>query len=951
MVNFVMLLEALGLALIFAAMWLLLSGDGAREQKLMCYFLSGSLVQNVGYLLELTAATREVALAAVKVEYLGSMFVPILYCMFMCGYCYEKPSKPLMTVLRVLAAVDFAMLPVVFFCDRHGLFYQSMEWLETASGHHYLSLAYGPLYVVVIFCQSLIPFVLSLYVLCRAVLNSADHAARRQYASILAVSTLPTIALISYVLKLTHVFDLSPLALGLCLSIVAILVWNRRNYDFRHVAAEAVLNNIGDGVIALDDQKRLVSYNKAAARVFSGLSGLRLGESVEALPDFRKELLAERAPQNFDIGPRHYESHAKEILDSAGKHQGWVILVLDMTDTQNYIEEIKRVREQAERANMAKSEFLANMSHEIRTPMNAVMGLSDIIMEESRGSKVYLHARDIQSASKSLLAIINDILDLSKVESGKMELVTSDYYIKGLVGEVVGMMDMAASQRGLVLKHDFDRSMPCRYHGDEGRIKQILINLMNNAVKFTKEGYVRLSVRGEPGGEPGQELVTFLVEDTGCGIREEDQEKIFEDFRQVDSKRNRSVEGTGLGLSITRHLVQLMGGSLRLESVYGKGSAFTVTIPQRIVDERTLDQCPDVPVQTVQQVQPFTAPGWRVLVVDDNLVNRKVAKGFLSAYGFELTDAESGPEAIELVKQTRYDMIFMDHMMPGMDGIEAVRLIRRDCGENGTAPVVVALTANAMEGVREKFLENGFQDYIAKPLDRKALNELLLRWIPEDRRGAAKTPAGGVLDPDLIRIPGIDAGLVVKYQAGGMEDYRDLLELYCLDGKRKLGLLQELADSGDWEAYEIEVHGLKSASANVGAKELSQLAKAHELAADKGDGSYIRRSFPQLAEAYRRQLEDISAWLSQGREAGGGENALPELPREELAAETREALDLLEHFHSHECGDKVEALLCHRLPADAEARLREIREQLRMYEDDKAEELLRQLLQWYDTEG
>ena len=405
-----------------------------------------------------------------------------------------------------------------------------------------------------------------------------------------------------------------------------------------------------------------------------------------------------------------------------------------MTDTKAYINEIKRVRQQAEKASIAKSEFLANMSHEIRTPMNAIIGLNDIIMEECRDTEIYAHAKDVQSAAKNLLAIINDILDLSKVEAGKMELVYENYYIKVIANEIVGIMDMAASQRGIILKYECDQTIPCRYNGDDGRIRQILINILNNAIKFTKKGYVRVYISGKPGADEDEELLTFCVEDTGCGIREEDLEKIFEDFRQVDSRRNRSTEGTGLGLAIVKHLVELMKGTIDLQSTYGKGTTVTITIPQKIVDRRPISEMPELPQTEQKLTDTFTAPGIRVLIVDDNVINRKVARGFLKNYAFDLTEAENGPEAIELVRNIRYDIIFMDHMMPGMDGIEAAEIIRRDCGENGTAPVMVALTANAMEGMREHFLECGFQDFISKPLDRKELNQLLLRWIPKKHR-------------------------------------------------------------------------------------------------------------------------------------------------------------------------------------------------------------------------
>ncbi len=396
--------------------------------------------------------------------------------------------------------------------------------------------------------------------------------------------------------------------------------------------------------------------------------------------------------------------------------------------------EYEKAKDEAVRANEAKSLFLSNMSHEIRTPINAVLGMNEMILRECTDKQLLSYAANIQSSGKTLLFLINDILDMSKVEAGKMELVNADYHIKNVADEVINMMDGAASKRGILLKCEYDMSIPCKYYGDEGRIRQILINLLNNGLKFTKEGYVKLSVGGRPGEDADTELLHVEVRDTGCGIKEEDLGKIFENFSQVDAKRNRSVEGTGLGLSITRHLVELMRGTIRVESVYGEGTVFILDIPQKIVDRRSLTEMPKEIVRKEDEIQAFTAEDCRVLVVDDNLVNRKVARGFLRPYGFVIDEAESGQKSIECVRQTRYDIIFMDHMMPEMDGIEAVQIIRSECGENGTQPVIIALTANAMEGVREMFLKNGFQDFITKPLDKKGLNETLKKWIPEQKR-------------------------------------------------------------------------------------------------------------------------------------------------------------------------------------------------------------------------
>lgn len=941
-------LELFGLCAISTAMLLLLRGEGAREQKLMQYFLVGSLIQNAGYLLELTAPTMEAALVAVKIQYFGSLTVPISYCYFIFSYCFMKAPKKVLNVLKV---VDIVIIGLVLTCDYHSFYYRQIEWVRDPAGHGYLQLTYGPCYWLFLVFASAIPYTLSLYALVHVCLQRPEYAKDRKYLLILVLSALPVVALLSYAFKLIAAYDPTPLVLGLVLASVVILIWSRKVYDFSSLATPILLNSMTDGVIALDENRRVAIYNPAAAAIFKELKGSSIGKSIYALRDFPMDLLEVGTGENLCLNNRCYQGHTQPILDAAGRNRGYVVLLLDVTETTRYIEEIKRVRRQAEDANIAKSAFLANMSHEIRTPMNAIVGLSDIIMEESRGKKVYEYACDVKAASRNLLALINDILDLSKVEAGKMDLVTTDYHLKTLVNEVLNMMDIVASQHGLIVESEFDMSLPCRYLGDEGRIKQILINLISNAIKFTKHGFVRVFVEGEPAGEEGIERLFFRIEDSGCGIREEDLAGIFDNFRQVDSRRNRSVEGTGLGLSITRRLASLMGGSIRVSSVYGEGSTFTVDILQKITDERPLSEVPETAVPAEETLSPFAAADTKVLVVDDNLVNLKVARSFLQSYDLQITEASSGPEAIELVKANRYDIIFMDHMMPKMDGIETASIIRSQCGDNGRLAIIIGLTANAMEGVRQTFLENGFQDFITKPLDRRLLHETLVRWIPANRRVAcdswvnrAKEGSNRHAVFQDILIDGIDPDEVAEHCPGTLDDYRELLDLYCLDGERKAKLLRELLQNGDYSTYGIEVHGLKSASANVGAIKLSDSARRLEQAVNRNDTTYVDCNADRLLADYEALIINIRQYLDACKSEDGNDTDTGTLTSDEMLAMLKEAFERIENFRSRECAARVEALLSHRLPKEIREKLTEIQKLLKLYEDDAAQQQLGELI-------
>lgn len=703
--------------------------------------------------------------------------------------------------------------------------------------------------------------------------------------------------------------------------------------------------------------KRLVSANTARNIVeqlkdWDGEQELKL-EFDYRMPGADAEVTdcLEDPKADCEDAGKNRQRHGLVSLQSDEDSACYLVVFCDNTEDYKIRTTMKAELEQAYQESQAKTDFLSKMSHEIRTPMNAIVGLSDIIMEESRGRRVYGYARDIKSSSQNLLALINDILDLSKVEAGKMTLVLGEYHLKTLVNEVLNMMDIVASRHGLMLMSEFDMSIPCRYLGDEGRIKQILINLLNNALKFTKQGHVKISVSGKPGETPDTQRLIFRVEDTGCGIQEEDIGKIFENFRQLDSKRNRSVEGTGLGLSITKRLAEMMDGSIRVESVYGEGSTFILEILQKIVDSRPLSEIPEVEVPKEKALEPFTARDCKVLVVDDNVINRRVAKSLLHTYDLEIVEAESGMDAIKRVGETLFDIIFMDHMMPGMDGIEAVQHIRSECGENGTLPIIIGLTANAMEGVRETFLASGFQDFLTKPIDRRTLHMALLKWIPAEKQtkdgwiDKLQSSSDNLQKFQEIIIEGIDTDVVAEHSSASIEEYNELLNLYCLDGKRKLSVLRGFLEEKDYKSYGIEVHALKSASANVGAMQVSNRAREQEKAVKREDFTFVDSHAEKLLREYEEQLEHIQKYLDDRHMEGGQKKKEENLEKTELLERIQSALSDLENFQSKDCAHKVEEILEYRLEESTETALEKIREQLKLYEDDAAEQMLRELIE------
>lgn len=391
-------------------------------------------------------------------------------------------------------------------------------------------------------------------------------------------------------------------------------------------------------------------------------------------------------------------------------------------------------------ANTAKSAFLANMSHEIRTPINAIMGMNTMILRETQEESTRENAQEIEHASQTLLTLINDILDISKVESGKMEILPVEYDFSSLVNDVITMISFRARSKDLNLVLNVDPRLPSRLYGDDVRIRQILINLMSNAVKYTEKGTVTLSVKGEKAD--GIVLLKFEVADTGIGIKAEDMDHLFNKFERLDREKNRNVEGTGLGMAITQRLLELMDTRLEVSSVYGEGSTFSFYLVQKIVDEapvsdmykkagqlkRSLDS-----VSENEGTEKFVAPDARILVVDDNAVNRRVFTKLLKSIQSKVDEADGGPSALEQIVDNDYDIIFLDHMMPGMDGLETLaKMKERTTGKNLNTPVI-ALTANALSGSRELYMEAGFDDYLSKPIIPEKLERLIFNTLPEDK--------------------------------------------------------------------------------------------------------------------------------------------------------------------------------------------------------------------------
>ena len=625
-------------------------------------------------------------------------------------------------------------------------------------------------------------------------------------------------------------------------------------------------------------------------------------DSVKAIRFSAKELLVpiiKVSEQMTAIADGNLQAELDLVEDDS--EVGNMVASIDLMkkNMTGMLEDMKKAADSAIRAEQAKSLFFSSISHEIRSPINAILGMNEMILRECTDSQLLTYSGNIQSAGRTLLTLINDILDMSKIESGKMELIPTEYKTADLFLDLWNVIYLRAKDKNLTLSFTLDETMPGTLYGDDVRVKQIVTNLLTNAVKYTPKGGVKLHASYE---KQGEDMITLIisVEDTGIGIKEEDRGRLFENFQRLDEDKNRYIEGTGLGMSITTMLLKMMGGDIDVESVYQEGSTFTVRIPQKVINNEPVGDFESIrsnhPMISARHYGSFEAPEANILVVDDNPLNLVVFTSFLKVTKMNIVTAESGRECLDLVREQPFHIIFMDHMMPEMDGVETFHEIHKLKSSPNEKTPVIALTANLIAGVKEYFLEEGFADFLSKPIDSSKLEQMIVTYLPEDLVYKKKSKAeesrkenGAVKEGSACEKSNAceknsigeknGAGDYSRYQEYGIyiENglfnldgdwtlYFNIVEVFISDTETRAQLKQFITDQNAHD-YRVLVHALKGDARMLGAQTLADMAYEHEIQSKAGNLEYVEEHWDELVECWDRARAGFEEFYREsGRE-------------------------------------------------------------------------------------
>lgn len=705
----------------------------SKQQQYLLFLIVALCTNFAGYLLELKALTMREALMAVKFSYFGKPFIVLCLFLFVMHTCKVPVSG---RVEHLLFCLHACVVVLVLTCEKHTLFYSSIAFTQEGVFPH---LVHGHGIFYNLYCAAMFGYAVAMLIVCLSGYRRAKkEMEKKQFGCLLLMVVIALGGLVIYLSGVTGGYDIT---LPACLAdsvLLCVLIFHGGIVDTLSLAKELAMDALAEGIIVVDIEEQIIYFNQTAQHIYQDIA---LGRAEKILEEIDTCILDKK---KLERGRTIYAA-SSYMIEKDTIYYGRMYVLTDITDSYHYTERVKEqagimkeLKDQAESANEAKSIFVSNMSHEIRTPMNAIVGLTEVMLRKEWDEEDEKYLLNIQSSGKALLKLINDLLDFSKIEAGKFEISEDVIDLAQMMRDIQVIGQTRIGDKDVALVMQVEENIPQLLYGDGLRIRQVILNILNNAVKYTEQGSVTLTVRQQK-READKIQLYVSVKDTGQGIRKEDQTRLFDAFTQVDIKKNLGKEGTGLGLAISKQLVEMMGGSLFVDSEYGVGSDFYFTIWLGVQSEERIGNFTQVKEQAPEQeeeleeVFSFTAPDAKILLVDDNEINQEVAKALLEPFEMHIDLASDGQQAVDMVQKERYDLVFMDHFMPVMDGVEAARKIRGMSGEYYQKLPIIALSADAVQGVQEEYLAAGMNDFASKPIEMQDVSRVLGRWLPKEK--------------------------------------------------------------------------------------------------------------------------------------------------------------------------------------------------------------------------
>lgn len=846
-------------------------------------------IVNFGYWQLAMSRNLEEALLANRIAYLDGTFLTLFIFLAVAQFCRIRVPSWMVTVMSI---AGFVVLGLAYTGGYSTIYYSNVSIVKR-HGVTFLITQDGPahiLYTCLIVAYALIDLGVMIY--------AFQNKHKVSYVNTFFLLATELFCMAVYAIESFTVCEIQLLPFAYVLNMVLLFVLFRRTnlYDLS-INAEHIREERREyGYVSFSRHGKYIGSNEVARKYFPELERLLMDHKIPPKEEFLYEEFGNWVARfNPDTSKTRYYTRNDRILKcrlsyfTMGKRshiQGYLIEITDDTNQQLHIQELNEMARKAEEANLAKSTFIANISHEIRTPIHAVLGMNEMIMRESSEPQIRVYAGNIKKSGNLLLSLVNNILDYSRMEQGNQQLQPVTYETAKLLSNTLDVIRLQADNKSLRLEVLIDEHLPVKLIGDDLKFQQILFNLLTNAVKYTNEGYVRLCVsQKERHGDSVS--ITVSVEDSGIGIRKEDIAHLTNAFCRVDEKRNRNIEGAGLGLSIASQLLQQMKSQLVIDSEYGVGSIFSFELVQQIADAAELgpfsqfsEEDNEIPVPATPR---FIAPEAKILVVDDNQMNRFVFQGLLKYLQVQVTLAESGKECLSAIATEHFDLIFMDHLMPELDGIETLHIMKKRSGHLCTDSKVIAVTANAYPDARDVYLKEGFDDFLEKPVEGKQLEAVIYQYLPKDlilfTDGTPKketgTPAktamefvpitGDALLAGQLSRMGIDVAKGLSYASDDWNFYLEVLKCFIEEYEDKRDLLltrkKNLSEDSHFEAFTNLTHQLKGESRGIGHMELGEKFYQLEMASRAHQKDTITALFPDTLDLWEHVVTSLKTCL------------------------------------------------------------------------------------------